>query len=482
MGTVKADRGSASWRKKWTITGIQRRWMFNSLLVTLLIIAVAVGIFSVSLYQYYYNSMRAGLEAKVQTATDFFSRYDTREEYLANAASYTYNFAEKDRLELQFLSATGRIQYSSYGLTTGTVPGTADITNAINHSNTSVWVGPDPDTGERIMAVSGPAVINGNVIGVIRYVTSLKLVDRQITLSMVMAGIIGIALLAVVYLSNLYFIRSIIRPVAELTEVAERIASGSYGVQIKRRNKDEIGQLTDAINNMSLKISQTEKMKSEFLSSVSHELRTPLTAITGWSEILGSGELKEPEDIQKGLSIIQSETSRLTKMVEELLEFSRIEGGRFTLHVEDMDLREAADDAVYTYREFFRKQNIQLYYEDGGVDNLPISGDPERLQQVFANVLDNAAKHGGANGRVDVSLAKSEEFAYVNVRDYGPGIPPEELEHVKSMFYKGSSKARGSGIGLAVCEEIVTRHNGTLTIGNALGGGTIVTIAIPLRS
>ncbi len=482
MGAVKAGRTGRRGRKSWSITGIQRRWMFNSLLVTLLIIVVAVGIFSVSLYNYYYSSMRAGLEAKVQTATSFFSSYDTREKYLSNAASYVYNFAEKDRLELQFLSAAGRIQYSSYGLTTGATPGTPDITNAISHSAISVWVGQDPDTGERIMAVSGPASVNGNVMGVIRYVTSLRLVDRQITLSVVAAAVIGIALLAVVYLSNLYFIRSIVRPVAELTEVAERIAGGSYGVQIKRKNDDEIGHLTDAINDMSLKISQTEKMKSEFLSSVSHELRTPLTAITGWSEILASGELQDPAEVQKGLTTIQSETSRLTKMVEELLDFSRIEGGRFTLHVQDMDLREAADDAVYTYQEFFRRQGIQLFYDDNGVDEMPISGDPERLQQVFSNVLDNAAKHGGSGNRIDVSLSKTESHAFVLVRDYGPGIPPEELEHVKSMFYKGASKARGSGIGLAVCEEIVTRHNGTLTITNAEGGGALVIIAIPLRA
>ena len=114
--------------------------------------------------------------------------------------------------------------------------------------------------------------------------------------------------------------------------------------------------------------------------------------------------------------------------------------------------------------------------------SLPCSGDPERLRQVFCNLLDNAAKHGGSGKRIDVSVAQEGEDAVIRIRDYGSGIPEEELPHVKYKFYKGSSKARGSGIGLAVCEEIVTRHEGRLDIGNAQGGGCLVTIVLPIET
>ena len=181
------------------------------------------------------------------------------------------------------------------------------------------------------------------------------------------------------------------------------------------------------------------------------------------------------------MDIIVSEARRLTNMVEELLEFSRISDGRFTLSVEPLDLKAELEDAVYTYREFFRREGIELTYQDCPEESLPISGDPERLRQVFCNLLDNAAKHGGSGRRIDVSIAQVEEEAVVQIRDYGPGIPEEELPHVKYKFYKGSSKARGSGIGLAVCEEIVTRHEGTLDIGNAEGGGCLVTIRLPIE-
>ena len=177
-----------------------------------------------------------------------------------------------------------------------------------------------------------------------------------------------------------------------------------------------------------------------------------------------------------------SEARRLTNMVEELLEFSRIEDGRFTLSVEPLDLKAELEDAVYTYTEFFRKEGIDLMYSDGPEEMIPISGDPERLRQVFCNLLDNAAKHGGAGKRIDVSVRQEGDDAVIRIRDYGHGAPEGELPYLKNKFYKGSSKARGSGIGLAVCEEIVTRHEGRLDVGNAEGGGFQVTIRLPVEN
>jgi signal transduction histidine kinase len=299
---------------------------------------------------------------------------------------------------------------------------------------------------------------------------------------MALVTVICLAIFAMVYFSNLYFIRSIVEPLAGITETARLIADGSYGVQIEKKFDDEIGELTDTINDMSLKIKRSEKIQSEFISSVSHELRTPLTAITGWAETIQSGELQNPEDVRKGMDVIVTEARRLTNMVEELLEFSRIEDGRFTLSVEPLDLKAELEDAVYTYRELFRKEGIELHYQDCKEEMLPIVGDPERLRQVFCNLLDNAAKHGGAGKQIDVSIQQVGQEAVIRIRDYGPGVPKEELPFIKNKFYKGSSKARGSGIGLAVCEEIIGRHDGRLTIGNAEGGGCVVTIWLQIET
>ena len=189
----------------------------------------------------------------------------------------------------------------------------------------------------------------------------------------------------------------------------------------------------------------------------------------------------DPAQMRRGIRIILNEARRLSTMVEELLEFSKMEDGRFTLHMEQVDLQAEFEDAIFTYRELFRQEGIELTYESGDEDLPPIPGDSERLKQVFCNVLDNAAKHGGAGKRIDTSISREGEFEVVRVRDYGPGIPEAELPFIKQKFYKGSSKARGSGIGLAVCDEIVGLHNGIFTIGNADGGGAVVTICLPVK-
>ena len=459
--------------------GIRQRWLANSVSVVLFMVVLAVVAFSVATARYYYDAVEEGLKARAGSAASFFRNY-TQTEYRRTAKNYVDNFSEKSKLELQFIEPDGAILYSSYGLTTGTMPQTPDIAQAFERAVMSPWQGRDPVTRERIMAVTAPVLYQGTLVGGVRVVTSTGEVDRQLMLATGTVALIGVALLAMLYISNLFFVRSIIDPLGGITETARRIADGSYGIQMEKTYDDEIGELTDAINDMSLKIKQAEKVQTEFISSVSHELRTPLTAINGWAETIMNGELQEPEDVRKGMGIIVSEARRLTNMVEELLEFSRISDGRFTLAVEPLDLKAELEDAVYTYREFFRRDGIQLNYSDCAPEELPVTGDPERLRQVFCNLLDNAAKHGGAGKRIDVTVSQDEPWATIVIRDYGPGIPEDELPYVKNKFYKGSSRARGSGIGLAVCEEIVGRHGGELALSNAEGGGCAVEIRLPI--
>jgi len=463
--------------------GIGRRWMINGILALIVIVLFAFGAFALSIINYYYEGVRTGLESKAKTSSDVFPTYVSKNyvEYLPMAYSYAEGFEEKDRLELQFVNTRGRVETSSYGISAGSNPGTQDIIDALETGEVSSWMGRSLVTGEHILAVSSPMLTSdGQVVGLMRYVTSLKLVDRQVIQSIVIAGAVGLFVICFVLISNIYFVRTITEPIRELTGMAKRIAEGSYGIQVEKKYDDEIGQLTDTINEMSTKIGQSEKVQTEFISSVSHELRTPLTAITGWSETLMYDE-EITGDSLRGINIIAKEASRLTKMVEELLEFTRIQDGRFNLNVSQIDLVAELEDSVFTYGELLRQDNIQLEYISNDEEIPMISGDASRLRQVFLNIIDNAAKYGRDGKRIVVSTALKDGFAAVNIRDFGPGIPEEELPFVTRKFYKGSSKERGSGIGLAVCEEIVSRHKGTLTIQNAEDGGTLVTIRLPVE-
>jgi signal transduction histidine kinase len=286
-------------------------------------------------------------------------------------------------------------------------------------------------------------------------------------------------IIAVMMISSNYYVRSIILPVGEITEKAKRIASGSYGIQIQTHYDDEIGELAETINEMSIQISQNEKMQHDFISSLSHELRTPLTSITGWSETLLAGDDLD-SDARRGVAIIRKEATRLTEMVVELLDFTRMQSDRMTLNMETIDLRSEFEDTVFMYSSRLNQEQIVLDYLDTDDDFPEVTCDPERMRQVFLNILDNAAKHGGAGKRIEASVACNGDSVTIRIRDFGPGIPEDELPLVKKKFYKGSSKARGTGIGLAVCDEIISLHNGSLNIENAEGGGTQVSIILPV--
>ncbi len=465
-----------------TIHGIKKRWILNNLVYVVLVIILAVIIYSVGNMNYYYANVRTNLSNRVQVNSRYFNdNVNTNfDSFYYNAKRQTLEFSDRDRLERQILFSDGRVMFSSSGLPSGTIPGTPEIDEAITKGEISSFIGADPLTGERIMSVSSPLVTNNsNVVGVMRYVTSLHEVDRQIIVQSGIAALLGLVIILLVFVSNQYFIRSIVNPLHEVIETTRQITKGSYGVRIEKKYDDEIGDLCDTINEMSVEISRAERIKNEFISSVSHELRTPLTAIIGWGETLSTVGPEHYEETQKGIGVILKETRRLSKMVEELLDFARMESGRFNLMMEPMDLTAELEETLYMYHETFKKKNIRLEYTQNDED-IWINGDQERLKQVFFNILDNAVKHGEQGGRLTVSATADDAMATIAIRDYGEGIPEEELPYVKLKFYKGTSKMKGSGIGLAVSDEIVNLHGGELNIESKVGEGTCVYVVLPL--
>jgi len=280
-------------------------------------------------------------------------------------------------------------------------------------------------------------------------------------------------------LSGSYFISSIVIPVTEIGKTARKIAQGDFATRLESRTDDEIGDLCETINYMAEELGNSEKMKNEFISSVSHELRTPLTAIKGWSETIRDADDIDPETIQKGMKVIIGETDRLSGMVEELLDFSRMQSGRLKLIIERIDLLAELEEAVLMYSEKARRENIEFIYEDNQLEAAIVYADKNRLRQVFINIIDNAIKYSDAEGKVTVSaLAQNERFV-VTVTDSGCGISPEDLPKIKQKFYKANLTRRGSGIGLAMADELVTAFGGTLDVASELGKGTTVTIRIP---
>ena len=460
-------------------SSITKRWLLNSFgIIVVIMVAMVIGV-SAAMHSFYYNSASqyirtraAAVSARLESAAA-----DAGSDFNARLYELVQDFEYRDRIELMAIDSEGTVFLTSSGFLPQdtAMPDLADSrTNGGIGSFTGRW------DGQKIMAVTVLSSLSGEDLLGLRYVVSMQAIDRQLTLITVFASLVALAILLFVLYTSSYFMNSIIAPVGEVSRTARQIAQGDFDVRLDTHNDDEIGQLCASINNMAEELSNAEQVKNDFISSVSHELRTPLTAIRGWGETLLADDGSDPEALRRGLNIIVKESGRLTNMVEELLDFSKMADGRFALHLEQMDLQAEFEDAVYTYREVFKQQGITLDYHSDGVYDEPITADPERLKQVFCNVLDNAAKHGGAGKRIETRLVRRGSHYIITIRDYGPGIPADDLPHVKEKFYKGSSKARGSGIGLAVCDEIIRLHNGTLAIGNAKGGGCIVTIRLPI--
>ncbi|HIT35023.1 MAG TPA: sensor histidine kinase [Candidatus Faecousia intestinigallinarum] len=461
--------------------GLRRRWLVHMACVICglgIVCAIGVtGLFAVNAY----HTMEADLRYRADVTTDFLTGRLAMEykDFYQSCVDYTQTFDEKDYIELQFINAQGNLVASSFGAWMGISPQTPEIQEAMSTRGIRTYLGKNDATGERILAVSSPIIYrSGEVVGVLRFLTSTRLLERQILRVGLYCLLVLAAVTAVMLLSSNYYLSTILTPVEQITQKAKRIAGGTYGIQIEVKNHDEIGELAQAINDLSAQISQNEKMQTEFISSLSHELRTPLTAITGWSETLLGSDALDCET-SRGMKIILREAKRLTEMVVDLLDFTKMQDGRMTLTIDPTDIRGEFEDTVYMYGSRLAQEGIALELVENDEDIPEIPCDGKRMRQVFLNLLDNAAKHGGDGKRIEASIHFDGRDVLVYIRDFGQGIPEDELSLVKKKFYRGSSKTRGTGIGLAVCDEIVQMHGGELTLENAPGGGVLVTVSLP---
>mgnify|MGYP000402934524 CR=1 FL=1 len=395
-------------------------------------------------------------------------------------------FSEQDKLEQQFLDANGRILLSTSGLSGGGLASTEDATQALATQKTSVFTGRDPLSDERVMSVTAPLLSSrGDLVGGVRFITSLRVVERQIWI------IIGVSLLAcLVFLifvvaSNSYFIRSIVDPVLKINNIAKEIAAGRYGVRLQKTYDDEIGELCDTINYMSDEINRAERMKNDFISSVSHELRTPLAVIQTTGELLLDSPNSRIVDRFEDVNAITSETKRLARLVDNLMELSLGDAGRSSLDASAVNLDALVREACAAYEDFATLQDKRLEVETGSRET--IEADADKLRQLLGIVLDNALKYTAPGDEITVrTRASGPKQCVVEVADTGCGIDPEDRAHVFERFYR-ADKARsretgGYGLGLSLAQHIVEAHGGSIALEPNEPRGTVVVVTLPANA
>lgn len=459
---------------------ISARWMVNTLSVSAVLLVVANICIYYFTKQYYYGSAESYVISEANASQTILSRLykDISANYSSEVRNIVESFGKKDQMELMSINKDGKVTLSSSGFSPDREYYMPDYEMALeSEDGLGVYMGRDGKTN--ILAVTTIIAQPTSSYNALRYVTSLDMIDGQISTVMMIALIVSVVILLVVVFTGVYFVKSICVPLARIGGTAKRLAKGDFSERIPVASNDEIGQLSHAFNEMADELENSEQIKNDFISSVSHELRTPLTAIKGWSETLENGY--DPESFHKGMKVITGETRRLEQMVEDLLDFSRIQSGHFSLQLTTIDVIAELEDALLIYNDKARKENILLAYNEPEF-MCAVVGDKNRLRQVFINIIDNALKYTEPGGSIEVMAEKNDSTVIVSVADTGAGIAPEDLPKVKQKFYKANKTKHGSGIGLAVADEIVTRHGGTLDIESEQGRGTTVTIMLPLKN
>ncbi len=462
---------------------IKSRWIKSILTVTIAILLVLATVILYSAYTRYITAAEMTIRARISPSIDhYFSYYNNGDEdfFALGANDFVESFAYKDKIELWVLDESRKIVATSNAFGASSTDSFQDFNDAlINYNNTGVSRC-KTNSGENVLALS--YILrdsNGENYGALRYLVSLEEAYRQLNyVAILVIASFGFIIFIITVLGR-YFVSSIVRPVEKINQITKEIAKGDFTVRIETDSDDEIGELSDSINEMASQLNQIDKMKNEFISTVSHEIRTPLTAIKGWGETLKNIN-GDPDLTNKGLDIIISETSRLSDMVEELLDFSRMQNGNMKIIYSSFDLFNLINDVYLSYLNRAEHEKKDIYFDFSVGEHLTVEADEAKIKQVVINLLDNAFKYTDAGGKIKISIERNQKYVTISIEDNGKGISEKDLPHIKEKFYKADNTVRGTGIGLAVTDEIVKNHGGVLNISSVAGEGTIVQITLPV--
>lgn len=445
------------------------------------IIGVAIVILDILLLivikAYYYDNSEKLLRNQMGTAIAFYNKYFTSSSLEENIYDNVDSFWNETDAEVQIYDSNGTLIMDSIGVN-DVEEHYVDVEKALSGEEFSRWIGSVSYDDDNVMAVSSPIVNDDEIIGVLRYIISLDNVDNQIRLLITSFIVISIVVFVVGTFVSIIIAKSIINPITGLTKVANDMAGGNLTVRSEIKDNDEVGKLAATLNYMAEELEKRDKLKDEFISSVSHELRTPLTAIKGWVITIEDDET-DRDTLKTGLKIIEKETDRLGEMVEELLDFSRLQNGSVKINLKDINIIEFIKymEVYLSKRGKRENKNFNVIYD---LKSNIIYMDPDKMKQVIINLIDNSFKFTQEDGNINLKFIDNEKELDIIVEDNGCGISQEDLPRVKEKFYKGKNAKSQNGIGLSICDEIIKLHGGKFIIESEEGKGTKIKVSIPI--
>jgi signal transduction histidine kinase len=442
-------------------------------LLTTLLIVLALSV-AVYFFTAFYLDER--LEAELSAQADFYATYAAQlapdERTLAGLAPTIVTlFAPQADFNVRFFAAnSGALLAATQDI--GPQPSRVALME-LRYRSPTVFTQPSRDLPHRSYAAQA-VVVSNRTIGVVEVSRSTLASERFLT---TLRHILLVTILAAVVASllvSVFLARRLSGPIGDMEQATQRIAAGDWEVGLGQYPPDEIGRLAESINHMAKRLKHLEAARAQFISEISHDLRTPLTAIKGL--LINLMDASAPGE-HPSLEIAERETDRLIRLLNQLLDFSRWQGGQLELNRRPVDVSAIAYAAATLSEGRARHRHITLNIDVP--PNLPtISADPDRLQQVILNLLDNALKFTPSRGQVMLAVTQRKGEIEVSVQDTGRGMSDEERKRAFESYYRG--EGGGAGLGLTIARAIVEAHGGQMGIESSLGQGTRVWFALPL--
>ncbi len=340
------------------------------------------------------------------------------------------------------------------------------------------------DENANFITVSVPIFINNEIVGGVYLAQNAS--DIENTVSSLRDSLIFFCfiIVAIIGMLSVGISIAITSPLKDFEEIASQISKGDFQKRIKKKGLKEFVQLGNTMNYMCDELNLIEERRRKFVSDVSHELKTPMATIKLVCESIIRSEDSNPEMVREFLMDMSDEVDRLTRIVERLLELSKLDGNSATLKRQEVDIKIMLGDIVRKLSDIAQGQNITIYRDFMDNDYSVINADCDKVYEALYNIIDNAIKYSNDSGYVKIDAKENEGFVILTVEDTGDGIPDDEKERVFDRFYRlDNSRSRdtgGTGLGLAISKEAIMLHGGSIKITDSDDGGSIFTVILPI--
>ncbi|NLT20883.1 MAG: cell wall metabolism sensor histidine kinase WalK [Syntrophomonadaceae bacterium] len=449
--------------------------LWAGMMTLVIIVLILLWLFQIVFLENFYTRMKVNdIKEKTIAVTELLNA-DKTEDFRDQMDILAY----ENSMSIELLDMNGNIIYETNS--SGTVGKMHGMMNSLRSQiyekaltgQESATTMTHPRFGNEFMLIGLPVYINQELTGGLLLSFPLAPVEDTAAILQRQLFYISLILLAAASLLSFLLARTFTRPIVDIEKAAAQMAEGDFSARIDVKQQDEIGQLAKTINYLGQQLSQIDQMRKDLIANVSHELRTPLSLIRGYAETLRDVTGNDEDKRQKQLGVIIEEAERLSRMVDDILNLSRLQSGHFELNKSIFSVRNLAGNVAKRYDLLSKQREVSIIMEMS--DEQLVEADAARIEQVLYNLINNAFNNTNAGGTITIRDMDNGDSVRIEVMDSGSGIPEEEINRIWDRYYKADKnigKTMGSGLGLAIVKAILEAHGAAYGVESKKGVGT----------